>query len=88
LSPPLGLRRFWLHGEPLPVPMYTSFSSGSNVIESQAVPPPPASQYLLDGSHVDAAFFIESSSNGLLGSPGTVNQRHFCSPVCASYAVT
>ena len=84
MSPPAGLRLLRAQGEPLPVPMYIRFSSGSKAIVSQAVPPPPASQYLPLGSQVLAAFAIDSSSNGLLGSPGTVNQRHFCSPVSAS----
>ena len=71
-------------GLPLPVPMYIRFSSGSNANESHAVPPPPDSQYLADGSQVLAAFAIDASSNGFDGSPGTTNQRHFCAPVSAS----
>ncbi len=75
LSPPPGLRRLRAHGEPLPVPTYIRFSSGSKAIVSHAVPPPPASQYRALGSQVLAARAIDSSSNGLAGSPGTVNQR-------------
>ncbi|CKV54966.1 Uncharacterised protein [Mycobacterium tuberculosis] len=48
------------------------------------MPPPPASQYLPLGSQVFAALAMEASSKGLLGSPGTTNQRHFWSPVFAS----
>ncbi|MNT88555.1 hypothetical protein D3C72_2291320 [compost metagenome] len=84
MSPPAGLRLLRDHGAPLPVPTYIRFSSGSKASVSQAVPPPPASQYLPLGSQVLAAAAIDSSSNGLEGSPGTVNQRHFCSPVPAS----
>ncbi|MNS79033.1 hypothetical protein D3C72_1126720 [compost metagenome] len=84
LSPPLGLRALAAQGEPLPVPTYIRLSSGSKAKLSQAVPPPPASQYLPLGSQVLAARAIDSSSKGLLGSPGTTNQRHFWSPVFAS----
>ena len=84
LSPPAGLRLLRAHGEPLPVPTYIRLSSASKVSVSQAVPPPPNSHHLPAGSQVLAARAIDSSSNGLLGSPGTVNQRHFCSPLSAS----
>ena len=64
--------------------MYIRFNSGSKAIVSQAVPPPPASHHLTDGSQVLAALAMASFSNGLDGSPGTVNQRQRCSPVFAS----
>ena len=51
---------------------------------SHGVPPPPLIQYLPAGSQVLAAAAIDSSSNGLPGSPGTVNQRHAWLPVSAS----
>ena len=84
LSPPLGLRTLCDQGDPLPVPTYMVLSSASKVMLSHMVPPPPASHHLPLGSQVLAARFMDSSSKGLDGSPGTLNQRHFCSPVSAS----
>ena len=84
MSPPAGLRLLRAHGEPLPVPTYMRLRSGSKVIVSHAVPPPPDSQYFPLGSHVLAARAIEASSKGLEGSPGTVNQRQRWAPVSVS----
>ncbi len=53
---------------------------------SHGVPPPPYFHHA--PLHVSAARAIAAFSKPRLGSPGTVQKRHTCLPVCASYAAT
>src|ERR1022692_138980 len=68
----------------LEVPNSSSPVLGSNVMESQAVPPPCCHDCGPD--QVFAAISSALLSNPLAGSPGTVQNRHSSLPVSASNA--
>src|SRR6516162_11418861 len=68
----------------LEVPNSSSPVLASNVIGSQTVPPPCFHQSGPD--QVLAARATDLLSKPLAGSPGTVQKRHSCLPVCASNA--